>query len=456
MRSTTKTRRSAAALLAAVALVASACGAPGNNDTAGPSTPAPAPTTPAPTGEDGCPDDRDPILIGFLTATTGGVAASGLDMVRGWDLFWELNGNVFGCREVRTIHADTASNPDIGLQRARELVEQRNVDLIVGPLLANVGLAVATYASEQGVPLFSPVSSADDLTQRDRLPGVLRVGGWTSSQANHVAGDWAYNEGGYRRAITIAADYAFGHENVGGFVNTFTDNGGELVETIWNPLGTTDFSTFMAQIQAAATRGNADVVYSSQVGASSALFLQAWNDFGLGAQLDLVAGETTTDQALIRGVTDAAALDGVISVAKYAEGFDAPETQAFVEAFDARYSLIPSYYASTSYVAAEWTAAALELVDGNIEDLDAFLGSVRSLSFRTAGGPMSLDDYDNPIQNVYVRRLERRESDGRFWNVPIKVYEDVSQFWTYDVDQFLQCPVYSREYLGNGVFPSAC
>lgn len=455
MRSTTSARRSAAILLAAVALVAAACGASDGNGTAAPAAPA-APAVPAPPAEDGCPDEREPILIGFLTATTGGVAASGLDMVRGWDLYWELNGNVFGCREVRTIHADTASNPDIGLQRARELVERRNVDLIVGPLLANVGLAVATYASEQGVPLFSPVSSADDLTQRDRLPGFVRVGGWTSSQANHVAGQYAYEEG-YRRVITIAPDYAFGHENTGGFVNTFTDNGGEVVEVIFNPLGTTDFSTFMAQIQSAAVSGNADLVYSSQVGASSALFLQAWKDFGLGDTLDLIAGETTTDQALIRGVTDKSILEGVISVAKYAEGYDTPETQAFVDAFDARYSLIPSYYASTSYIAAEWTAAALAETGGNIEDLDVFLGAVRGLEFVTAGGPMSLDAYDNPIQNVYVRRLqERPDGSGRYWNVPIKVYEGVSQFWTYDIDQFLKCPVYSRAYLGLGVFPEGC
>jgi branched-chain amino acid transport system substrate-binding protein len=450
MRSTKTTRRSAAALLAAVALVAAACGGT-TEDTSSPATPVPTP----PPAEDGCPDDRDPIVIGFLTATTGGVAASGLDMVRGWDLFWETNGNVFGCREVRTIHADTASNPDVGLQKARELVEQRGVDLIVGPLLANVGLAVATYASEQGVPLFLPVASADDLTQRDRLPGVIRVGGWTSSQANHVAGDWAYNEGGYRKVITIGTDYAFGHESVGGFTNTFTDAGGEIVSQIWNPLGTTDFSTFMAQIQSAAANGAADAVFALQVGGSSALFLQAWKDFGLGDSLDLIAAETTTDQALIRGVTDGEVLDGVISVGKYAEGFDAPETQAFVEAFDNRYSLIPSYYASTSHVAAEWTAAALDLVDGNIEDLDGFLAAVRSMSFQTAGGPMALDEYDNPIQNVYVRQLQRRD-DGRYWNVPLKTYENISQFWTYDIDQFLACPVYSREYQGIGVFPAGC
>jgi branched-chain amino acid transport system substrate-binding protein len=443
------TRRAAAALLAALALVATACGAPQE------SAPAPAPA-PAPSGDGGedCPDGRDPIVIGFLTSTTGGVAASGLDMVRGWDLFWEQNGNVFGCREVQTVHSDDASNPDVGLQKARELVEQRGVDLIVGPLLANIGYAVAQYTSEQGVPLFSPVASADDLTQRGRLDGVLRVGGWTSSQTSHVLGEYAYDEG-YRKAVVISTDYAFGHEMTGGFVNTFTDRGGEIAEVIWFPLGTTDFSTFMAQIQSAGDKAGADlVVASGVVGGSVALFHQAWQDFGLGDKFGLLHGETGTDQALIRGITSDAA-DGVISVGKYAEGRDAPATQAFVEAFDARYSLIPSYYASTSYIAAETTAKALEEVGGNIEDLDAFLAAVRALEFESAGGPIAMDEYDNPIQNVYVRQLVRRP-DGRLWNVVLKEYPAVSQFWTYDPEQFLKCPVYSREYLGLGVFPEGC
>lgn len=441
-------RRAAAALLAAVALIAAACSAPAEEA----AEPAPAPAEPTETTED-CPDDREPILIGFITATTGGVAASGLDMVRGWDLFFETNGNVFGCREVKTIHADTASNPDIGLQKARELVEQRGVDLLVGPLLANVALAIATYAAEQGVPLFMPVAAADDLTQRGRLPGVLRVGGWTSSQPTHVFGEWAYDEG-YRKVVTICTDYAFGHETCGGFVNTFTDRGGEIVAQIWNPLGTTDFSTFMAQVQSEVTKNEADAVFALQVGASTPLFLQAWTDFGLGEKADLLGGETLGDQTLVRGITSDAAV-GLVSVGKYAEGRDNPNTQAFVEFFDGRYSLIPSYYASTSYIAAEWTTAALELTNGNIEDTEAFLAAVRSLEFESAGGPMKLDEYDNPIQNIYIRKLERRE-DGRVWNVVLKEYPDVSQFWTYDVDQFLACPVYSRDYQGFGVFPEGC
>ena len=467
MRRTSRYGRksSTLAMATAVALLAAACGAPGGEEEVSGAEVAPEggadadnPTVGDPVTEPDVEPDAavpeeqevtgEPINIGFLAATTGALAANGEDMVRGWDLYWELNGDVVAGRQIVTHHEDTAGDPAIGLNRARRLVQDEEVDLVVGPLLANVGLAVAEYLSPEGVPLFLPVSSADDLTQRQPLEGVLRVGGWTSSQTTHPLGEYAYEQG-YRRMVTLCQDYAFGHENCGGFVNTFTDAGGEIVEQIWNPLGTQDFSTYIAQIQAA----DADAIFVEQVGADAPRFVEAWSNFGMKGELPLLGNETLTDQAVLRGMGSEA--EGIITSGKFAEGSDYPPTVEFVEAFYDAYDLLPSYYASTSYIAAQWTANALEEVDGNIEDTEVFLEAVRGLEFESPGGPQRLDEYDNPIQNVYIREVQTRD-DGLQWNVPIETYEDVSQFWTYDVEQFLECPVYSREYQGLGEFPENC
>jgi branched-chain amino acid transport system substrate-binding protein len=57
---------------------------------------------------------------------------------------------------------------------------------------------------------------------------------------------------------------------------------------------------------------------------------------------------------------------------------------------------------------------------------------------------MHIDEYGNVVGNIYILEVQRR--DGRLVNVPIKTYEDVSQFWTYDPDWYLAQPVYSRDY----------
>jgi len=437
--------------LLVLTLLAAACSAPGGEEeAAGGDAAAGASAAPEESGSEPAGDtpsaSADAIKIGFLAATTGTAASSGADMVRGWDLYWELNGDTVAGRQVVTIHEDTAGDPQVGLNKARRLVENEQVSLLVGPLFANVGYAVAEYAGEQGVPNFQQVSSADDLTQRGQIDGVLRVGGWTSSQTAHPAGQWAYDEG-YRRALTICSDYAFGQEYCGGFVNTFTDAGGEIVEQLWNPLGTQDFGTYMAQIE----QTDADVVFSLQVGGDSVRFVEAWNSFGLkDSGPPLIGGETLLDQSLLRNMGDEA--EGLISVGKFAEGREEGATPEFVEAFDEAYGDLPSYYASVSYSAAQWTAQALEEVDGDIDETEAFLDAVRAIEPDTPGGPMALDDYDNPDQNVYIREVQRREDD-RLWNVPTQTFENVSQFWEYDPEEFLDHPVYSRDYQGDGVWP---
>lgn len=435
-----------------VAAVLTACSAPGSDqevsgeDVGAGATDGAGAGSQTEAADDTSSASGDPVKIGFLAATTGTAAASGQDMVRGWNLFWKRNGDSAAGRPIQTIHEDTAGDPQVGLNKARRLVENEQVGLVVGPLFANVGYAVAEYLGEQGVPNFQQVSSADDLTQRASIDGVLRVGGWTSSQTAHPAGKWAYDQG-YRRAVTICSDYAFGQEYCGGFVNTFTDAGGEIVEQLWNPLGTQDFGTYMAQIEAA----DPDVVFCLQVGGDSVRFVESWNSFGLkDSDVPLIGGETLLDQSLLRNMGDEA--EGLLSVGKFAEGRDAPATREFVEAFDEEYGDLPSYYASVSYSAAQWTAEALEDVDGDLEDTESFLKAVRSVQLETPGGPMSLDEYDNPIQNVYVREVTRRD-DGRLWNTPTETFEEVSQFWEYDPEEFLAHPVYSRDYQGDGVWP---
>jgi branched-chain amino acid transport system substrate-binding protein len=60
-------------------------------------------------------------------------------------------------------------------------------------------------------------------------------------------------------------------------------------------------------------------------------------------------------------------------------------------------------------------------------------------------GVVRLDDYGNPIMNVYIRKVERSR-DGKLVNAVVKTYGGVSQFWSYDPKQFLASPVYSRDY----------
>lgn len=412
---------------AALALLAAAC----------------APTA-APQAQEAPKQEAGPIKIGFLAALSSGAAQSAQDMVDGFSLFWEQHGKEVSGRPVEIFVEDDAGDPDVSLNKARLLVEQRDVDMLVGLLFAHTGLAVAEYVKETGTPTFYQIVSADDLTQRARVPNVVRIAGWTSSQIHHPFGEWVARTQGCKNVYTIGSDYAFGHEVVGGFVNTFTDNGGQVVGQIWNPIGAADFSSYLATISSA----KPDCVFNLQVGATAARFAIAWNDFGLRDKIPLFLGEVPADQSILRGIDPPEIVVGMISAGHYAEGRDSPATQDFVNAYDKKYGNLPSYYSVASFTAGQWIARALEQIGGKVEDPESFLAAIRNVEFAdTPMGPLRLDEYDNPIQNIYIREVVKRP-DGRLWNRVVETFPSVSQFYNYDPGEFLKQPVYSRDYQG--------
>lgn len=218
----------------------------------------------------------DPIRIGLLVPLTGVVAAGGKEMADDFTLFWNQVGNEVAGRKVEIITEDDGSNPDVALQKARRLVEQAKVDMLFGDLLANTGLAVANYVKGTGTPYFIPIIAADDLTQRARIPNVVRVAGYSASQTTRPLGDWALKQG-YKRIATISQDYSFGHEQCGGFCQTFSEGGGTIVAQLWNPLNTADFSPYMGQLADL----KLDAVFAMETGADATRLIQAYSNFGL-------------------------------------------------------------------------------------------------------------------------------------------------------------------------------
>jgi branched-chain amino acid transport system substrate-binding protein len=400
----------------------------------------------APPGGGGDSASDDTIKIGVLRPATGTVAASGRDMEQGWKLFWAQNGKEVAGKRIESLFEDDAGNPSIGLNKANQLINSEQVDLIAGPLLANVGLAVADATNRKQVPTVLPVVSADDLTQRKRLEYVVRLAGWTSSQTTHPLGAYA-TEQGHRTAVTICNDYAFGYESCGGFTNTFTDSGGRILKQLWNPLGTPDFSTYMAQLKDLAP----DVVFAEEVGVDAVRFVKAWNEFGMDSSgIELLGNETLVDQAALRSL--GAAADGIVSAGHFAEGRDDPDTRQFVDAYVKKYKQQPSYYAAAMYTAARGIAEAVKARNGDLADSAAFLAALKDVSLEhTPFGPEKLDDYGNPVFNVYIREV--RKGPYGSWNVPVKTIPGVGQFWTYEPGAFLDHPVYSKAYQGAGVWP---
>ena len=102
-----------------------------------------------------------PIKIGYLTALTGVYAAIGTDMRDGFLLYLAQKGNQIAARNVEVRVEDAEGKPDVGLTKAKKLIERDNVHLLAGIIHSGVAQAVAEYAKGQKRILFLNNAGSD-------------------------------------------------------------------------------------------------------------------------------------------------------------------------------------------------------------------------------------------------------------------------------------------------------
>lgn len=380
-----------------------------------------------------------PIRIGVLAPITGPLATPGKDMVEGLRLYWQQAKYTAGGRKVELVMADTTCNPDQALTQARRLVHQEKVHFMIGPLCGHEGPAVAQVSKETGVPLVMDAAGADTITKWDRSPTVVRTA-VSASQIGHPWGEYMYKELGLRNVTFIGQDYTWGHEVTLGAVRAYTELGGKVAKIIWNPIGTKDYGPTISGIPA-----DTDGVSAVVVGADRVRLFEAWFNFGMDKKKKIYGGYWLHQDVLPQ--MDDRAIGLIGNSLNYAAGIQTPENQAFTTAFAKAYKRLPSWFGESAYTAGLWTKTAIDSIKGKVEDREAFLKAMRSVSVKAPRGPLKLDKYDNPVQNVYISRIEKIKHPvlGEvLTNVPFKTYEGVSQFWKWDPEAFLKRGPYQR------------
>ncbi|HET9685674.1 MAG TPA: ABC transporter substrate-binding protein [Pseudolabrys sp.] len=387
------------------------------------------------------PAGAEELRIGYLAPLTGGLAQTGIDMRDGFLLYLEEHGNKLGGMDVKLIIEDEQGKGDVAVTKAKKLVLQDKVHMLIGGVLASTGYALAPVSTELKTMYIPSIPAADDLTQRQlkNFPYLIRTS-WSSSQPHHPLGQWACDQG-YKKVVTIAADYAFGYEVVGGFQKAFEDCGGKIVQKIWPPLGAKDFGPFIPTI-----KSDTDAVLSLMVGPMPAQFIKQMR--GAGFKKPIIGGGTSYDEFVLPFMGDEAI--GDVSALHYSAALDTPKNIAFVKAYRTKFGKVPSYYSENNYTTAQWLDEALKKAGGKWPGPEELIKLMVDIKLDAVRGPVSFDENRNPIQNIYIKKVEKKKMFGyekdELWNTVIKTYPNVSQFWTYGKDKFLAQPVYDKGF----------
>ncbi len=333
-----------------------------------------------------------PIRIGNINSYTGGLAYAGENNLNGMTLYFDSIDWTIAGRKVELIKEDDQFNPQIGLQKAKKLVESDKVDLVIGIQASNVALAVLNYMKQQKA--FYVVSGAGtDAITWDRYPYLFRTSISTYQLSTPMA-DYVYDKLG-KELVTTASDYAGGHDVMTQFKGPYLAKGGKVLKEIWPPLGTTDFSAYLTDIKSI----NPPVTYDFMPGADAVRFIQQYSEFGLKEKMPLT-GFTIIDSQTVSALGKSAV--GIISSLTYTDTVDNPESKDFAAKFRARYNYAPDLFADYGYVGAKALGEALKATGGDA-DKDKLAEAMGKVAFNAPRGPFRMDpETHNPIQNIYI------------------------------------------------------
>jgi branched-chain amino acid transport system substrate-binding protein len=364
------------------------------------------------------------IKLGGLTTLEGPFAGPGQDTFRGMTMaLEEVNYTVAG-KKIEWIKASSDAKPDTAVARATKLIEQDNVDILVGPLSGSEGLAVKEYAkSHPGKTFVNGTSAATDTTLRNPAPNFFR---FTTEGAQWQAGlgNYVYDVKKFRKVALVSEDYSFPYSQVMGFMTEFCAKGGKVTKKFWVPLGAKDFSSVVAGLPS-----DVDAIYAV-LGASAAInFLTQYNQ--AGGKLPIIGGSITLDQTVLasKGPWEERIV-GANTAGPIADASEEPAWQEFVKAYKKRFPdglPSPSLFAHGYYIETKAVLLALKEVNGDLSDGQKKLqAALAKLKFDTPTGPVSLDENRQAIANIYVTEVARRP-DGTLYNKVVKVAQNVNQ-----------------------------
>jgi branched-chain amino acid transport system substrate-binding protein len=149
---------------------------------------------------------------------------------------------------VEIVQADHQNRADVGSQIARRWLDVDGVDAIVDVPNSAVGLAVNSVARDTRMTFLASSTATADLTGSQCSPNTVQ---WvTDSYAIGRTAARAMMARGGSSWYFLTVDYALGQSIQRDASEFIEANGGRVLGAARHPLGTTDFSSFLARAQA--------------------------------------------------------------------------------------------------------------------------------------------------------------------------------------------------------------
>lgn len=277
---------------------------------------------------------KEPVRVGLVSSKSGVFAQQGEEVMRAVKFAIDeanANGGVDG-RKVEYAEADDEGTPDAGRRVAEKLARDGN-NLLIGAIPSSISLAIAQNLDRWDAAYFVVASKSDKLTGDTCRPRSFRTN-HSDSMDIAMINEWAKDLKEKSFAV-LAADYVWGRDSGESFKKAVEANGKTVALSLYVPLGTKDFSPYIAQLKAA----NVDAVWVAETGRDAIAFVKQAEEFGLIPKTKLI-GHALIQNFMINATGKA--LDGTPGNTAYTATIDNPRNKAFVTAWKAKFNRLPT------------------------------------------------------------------------------------------------------------------
>ncbi|WP_027446688.1 substrate-binding domain-containing protein [Pontibacillus marinus] len=364
-------------------------------------------------GDSGESADKSPIKIGVLASLSGPLEAYGTQTKRGFELGLEYATDgtmeVEG-RKVEVVYEDTETDPKVARQKAIGLLEEEQVDFLVGSSSSGDTKAVLPLAEEYKKIMVVEPAVADSITGADWNKYIFRTARNSSQDA--AAGAAAIADEGVKIA-TLAPDYSFGRDGVAAFKTAAEDLGAEIIHEEYADPSATDFTANIQKV----IEADPDYLFVIWAGANT-----PWNQIN-----DMKLQEKGIK--ISTGAPDIAALKTMKPLVGM-EGFtvyyhDLPDNEVndwLVEKHKEKYDgEVPDLFTPGGMSAAISIVKAIKDNNGSA-NADELISVMEGMSFNTPKGEMTFRKEDHQaLQSLYKIKLKEKEG----YDYPVPVLERV-------------------------------
>jgi branched-chain amino acid transport system substrate-binding protein len=318
----------------------------------------------------------------------------------------DYGGKVKG-KPIEVVSGDHQNKPDVGVNIARNWIDNDKVDTIFDVPTSSVALALQTVLKEKNKIFMNSGAGSSDLTGTACSPVMVHYTYDTYALSN-VAGK-AMVKRGEDSWFFITADYAFGMALERDAANVVKESGGKVLGDVRHPLNSSDFSSFLLQAQAS----KAKVVALANAGGDTTNALKQASEFGLmkgGQKLIALLLEITDVHSL--GLKDAQGL--IVTDAFYWDRDD--ETRAFSKKFLEKVGHMPTMIQAGLYSATMHYLKAIETT--GTDDTAKVMTQMKATpinDFFTHNGHIREDG--RMVHDMYLFEVKKPEESKGEWDL---------------------------------------